>query len=293
MTLSDPPSGAARRRGNTLPADPPIPLMNAEPCSMTARGTAGDRRPQGRDDAVTARDEDAPVLRIAALEDDEAQGQMLVDWLGAAGHRVHWYRNGRALIRDLKREQPELLLLDWEVPQMSGAEVLNWARTNLETRLPVVFVTNHDAEADIVRALTDGADDYLIKPLRRAELLARIAAVWRRYRREDAGAASVSFGAYTLRRAAREITFGGKTIGLTETEFDLAWLLFSNPGRLLTRDYLLEAVLGIAGDVHTRTMDTHISRLRRKLDLRPENGCRLVSIYGYGYRLTPAQEVAA
>jgi two-component system response regulator RegX3 len=231
--------------------------------------------------------------RIAALEDDEAQARVLLDWLAAAGYRTRWYGTGRALVRDLKREQPELLLLDWEVPQMSGAEVLRWVRANLETRLPVIFITSHDAEADVVQALADGADDYLIKPLRRAELLARINAVWRRYRREDPNAASLTFGGYTLRRATREIALEGTAIGVTETEFDLAWLLFSNPGRLLSRDFLLASVRGIAGDVQTRTMDTHVSRLRRKLDLRPENGCRLVSVYGYGYRLAPAQEEIA
>ena len=258
---------------------------------MTAPPNAADHLAQNRDDTAPARDDDAPMPHIAALEDDEAQAQVLLGWLAAAGYRVRWYSSGRTLVRELKREQPDLLLLDWEVPQMSGAEVLRWVRANLETRLPVVFVIRHDAEADVVRALTEGADDYLIKPLRRAELLARISAVWRRYRREEPNLATVSFGAYTLRRAVREITLDGKAVGLTETEFDLAWLLFSNPGRLLSRDYLLDAVLSIAGDVHTRTMDTHVSRLRRKLDLRPENGCRLVSVYGYGYRLAPAQEV--
>lgn len=222
-------------------------------------------------------------MHLAILEDDTSLGQALEQWLRSAGHDCLWYQNGGHLLRELKRQNFDLLLLDWEVPDASGVEVLEWVRHNLDKPMPVIFVTYHDSEQDIVTVLNRGADDYLIKPVRQAELLARVDAVWRRYRKEESSC--LTLGSYRLEKAGRKMFLHDREIALTEREFELAWLLFRNIGQLLPRGQVLEAVWGLSEQVLTRTIDTHISRLRRKLELTPDNGVRLVSVYSYGYRL--------
>ena len=115
-------------------------------------------------------------MRIAMLEDDADVGAAMQQWLTAAGHTVHHFLLGKALVREAGRESFDLFLLDWHVPDLSGAEVLQWLREKQNLTTPVVFVTSRDSEQDIVAALAAGADDYMIKPVRRLELLARVEA---------------------------------------------------------------------------------------------------------------------
>lgn len=119
-------------------------------------------------------------MRIALLEDEQDQADLVCAWLHAAGHSCHVYTLGRDLVREAQRETFDLFLLDWEVPGMSGAEVLVWIRANIAERVPVLFVTARQREQDIVHALSSGADDYMTKPLGKLELLARIDALGRR-----------------------------------------------------------------------------------------------------------------
>lgn len=119
-------------------------------------------------------------MRLAILEDEQEQADLLRDWLTAAGHHCHVYGSGRLFVRDAARESFDMMLIDWEVPDLSGEAALRWVRANIEERVPVLFITGRDAEEDIVHALAAGADDYMIKPPRRLELLARIEALARR-----------------------------------------------------------------------------------------------------------------
>ena len=148
---------------------------------------------------------------------------------------------------------------------------------------PVVFVTHRDAEEDVVHALQEGADDFLSKPVRRLELLARVNALWRRMQ-PGADDSPLDVPPYRIDAAQHRISIHGTPVELTQKEYDLALFLFRNVGRLLSRGHLLESVWGRAA-VDSRTLDTHISRLRVKLELRPESGFRLSPVYGYGYRL--------
>jgi DNA-binding response OmpR family regulator len=223
-------------------------------------------------------------VRIAILEDDPDQAALLRRWISEDGHDVHAYQSGREAMKQANRESFDLFMLDWQVPDVSGAEVLAWLRSNVSRSVPVLFVTVRDSEQDIVFALEHGADDYMVKPVRRQELLARVHALLRRaYPIEEKKL--LSFPPYDIDIQRGEVRRDGAKIELTPKEFELTVALFRNIGRLLSRGHLQESVWGRTGDIATRTVDTHVSQVRKKLDLRPESGYRVVPIYNYGYRL--------
>ena len=223
-------------------------------------------------------------MRIAILEDDPDQLTLLQRWLAQDRHDVHGYLTGREVMMRAGRESFDLFILDWQVPDVSGTEVLLWLRNNVSRTVPILFVTVRDAEQDIVYALESGADDYMIKPVRQNELLARVHALLRRaYPREDD--TQLSFPPFAIDTQRGEIRRAGTKVELTPKEFDLAVVLFRNIGRLMSRGHLQEAVWGRSGDLATRTVDTHVSQVRKKLDLRLESGFRVVPVYNYGYRL--------
>jgi two-component system, OmpR family, response regulator RegX3 len=233
------------------------------------------------------------ALRLALLEDDSSQAQVLKHWVVGAGHVCHVFATGKPLIGQLSRESYDMLLLDWEVPGMDGPAVLNWVRQRFAQHLPVIFVTARVTEQDIVHALSLGADDYVIKPVRERELIARIHALWRRTRPLAAAREVLEFPPYRLDAAAHCAMFNGQPLELTQKEFDLALFLFRNVGQLLSRGHILESVWGRNPEVLTRTMDTHVSKVRAKLKVYPENGFRLTPVYGYGYRLEQVGDAAA
>lgn len=225
-------------------------------------------------------------MRIALLEDEQDQADLVCAWLNAAGHSCHAYALGKDLVREVQRETFDLFLLDWEVPGMSGAEVLVWIRANIAERVPVLFVTARQREEDIVHALTNGADDYMVKPLGKLELLARIDALGRRARpNPPADEGVLEFGRLSIDCRSRQVRLNGEAVAMTQKDYELALFLLRNIGRLLSRGYILEAVWGQVAEINTRTVDTHVSRIRGKLQLTPENGWRLSAVYQHGYRL--------
>ena len=231
-------------------------------------------------------------MRLAILEDDAVQADALSTWLTAVGHDCHIYRAGKSLLKDAGRESFDLFVLDWEVPELSGLHVLRWIRRALPRTIPVLFVTYRDAEQDIVEALNCGADDYLPKPVRRGELLARVNALLRRAW-ADSAAELAEFPPYHFDVGQTSASLSGRDIVLTQKEFAVALFLFRHLGRLVSRGHLFEAVWGRGAELSSRTVDTHVSRVRSKLRLRPENGYRLVPVYSYGYRLERSDEAAA
>jgi DNA-binding response OmpR family regulator len=227
-------------------------------------------------------------MRIAILEDDPDQLALLQRWLVQDGHNVHGYTSGREAMTRASRESFDLFVLDWQVPDVSGTDVLKWIRANVSRSVPVLFVTVRDSEQDIVFALENGADDYMIKPARQQELLARVHALLRRaYPQKEQR--HLVFPPYDIDTQRGEITRDGVKIELTPKEYELAVVLFRNIGRLLSRGHLQESVWGRTGDLNTRTVDTNVSQVRKKLDLRQETGYRVVPIYNYGYRLEQIQ----
>lgn len=223
-------------------------------------------------------------MRIAALDDDPLQLQMLRQVAQEAGHSCHTYLHGSALQQELRRESFDLLIVDWHLPDMEGTQLVRWLRANVSKELPVLIITHRSEEADIVEGLACGADDFMVKPVRQGELRARMAALLRRAYPASAHH-QLTFGPYRFVPASNGLEFHGQPVELTHREYMLALTLFQNQGRLLSRDYLREAVWGHNAEVQSRSLDTHISRLRSLLNLRAGQPYAISAVYGYGYRL--------
>lgn len=224
---------------------------------------------------------------IGLLEDDPDQAALFRLWLESHGYATRHYPQAAEFRRKLGAESVDLLLLDWNLPDESGIDVLRALRGS-GAKLPVLFLTSRNEEEDIVAGLRAGADDYLSKPPKQGELLARVDALLRRVGFQGQTSEDEDAAPYRVEVARRRVTLNGREIVLTEREFDLALFLFRRRGRVVSRDALLEGVWNIRGDVATRTVDTHVSRLRKKLELGGEHGWRLNAVYQHGYRLEQA-----
>lgn len=224
-------------------------------------------------------------MRIALLEDDPDQAQLFQSWFTKAGHKCDHFVGGKTFIRSVKRDSYDLLVLDWMVPEMSGLEVLKWVRQNIDWPIPTVFLTAMDAEDDIVRGLESGADDYITKPPKEREMMARIGAVARRAAQVDEDSQQIEFAPFTVDLSNHEIRKNGEALEVTQKEYELVVFMFRNLGRVLSRAHILESVWGRNPDINTRTVDTHVSRIRSKLGLNDEPSWKLSSIYQHGYRL--------
>ena len=223
-------------------------------------------------------------MRIAALDDESGQLDLIRLTMEGIGYECHGFSDGTTLLRELRLQTYDLLILDWTLPDVQGPTVVRWIRDDLNSRLPILFVTNRREEADMVEGLTAGADDFMVKPIRIAELEARVRALLRRSYPAQFEPELI-FGPYHFHPHSRTLRFKGEPTELKHREYELALFLFQNLGRLLSREHLREAVWGLGAETPSRSLDTHISRLRTKLDLRPANGFLLSAIYGLGYRL--------
>lgn len=225
-------------------------------------------------------------MKIAVLEDDPHQCALLRLWLESAGHDVWTETDPRRFLEQIRPGEYALLILDWRLPELSGLEVLQILRERDQLTEPVVFLTANDSEDAVVAALNAGADDYIVKPAVREIFLARVSAILRRVPGTVVpGDDATDFPPYSFDRSASAVRFDGEEVRLTTREFELALFFFRNAGRLLSRDFLLRRIWSVNDRVQTRTLDTHVSRLRNKLDLNAERGWQLNSVYGYGYRL--------
>src|SRR5690606_19641068 len=225
-------------------------------------------------------------MHIAILEDDTAQAQLVQSYLSDAGHQSTSFNTGKSMLAALARDHDfDMLILDWEVPDTSGLDVLRWVRTTLGQALPVLFLTSRTHEEDLVQGLQAGADDYMMKPIRRGELTARVTALLRRIAPTPQQEAPFSLAAYDIDPARERISLNREAIELAPKEYELAVLFFHNPDRLFLRDVLSSKVWNREIPATSRTLDTHLSNIRRKLQLRPENGVRLTASYALGYRL--------
>ena len=224
-------------------------------------------------------------MRLAILDDDRELCARVASVMRNAGHAAYEFHSGEALRRALRRESYDLLLLDWELPDLSGIELLTWARSTLPSPPPVIMMTGRTGDGDIVQGLDVGADDYVTKPVNTAVLKSRVEAVLRRSYGSVAGPSIETFGDHVFDPMAMTATVRGAEIDLTAKEFGLAMLLFRNLNRPLSRAHIMETVWGRNPDIASRTLDAHVSQIRGRLGLRPEHGRRLASVYSFGYRL--------
>ena len=224
-------------------------------------------------------------MRICVLDDDLTQTAFVAQTLTAAGHFCQVFTEGKSLIHELRQQPYDLLLLDWNMPEMSGDIVLKWVRQNLTTNLPVLFLTSRSVESDIVQMLNAGADDYILKPVSRPVLLARVEALLRRIYMSQNEVTEETYGIYRFDLTTQTALVSDIPAVLTQKEFELALLLFRNLSRPLSRTHIRESVWRQDVDIPSRTIDTHVSQIRSKLVVRPQNGYRITPIYSYGYRL--------
>lgn len=233
-------------------------------------------------------------MHIALLEDEPTLAQEVKSLLSGGGHTVVHFTDGHAIIQGLLKDTFDLFVLDWHVPGPNGLQVLSHLRQNMKLTSPVVFLTSNSAEEQIVQALNAGADDYCAKPLRRVEFMARIGALQRRLMPQTLSAPEGElFTGYVFQRIDRCVLVDGVQVNLTEKEFELSLLLFQNLERPISRHRIMQEVWGREEDALSRTLDVHISWIRRKLAIGAQGTrLRLNVVHGYGYRLVKVAESA-
>jgi len=224
-------------------------------------------------------------MKVALLEDNAQQAELVMQWLGEAGMSVSHHPDGRSFLKAFKKNLFDLAILDWELPDQTGIDVLRQLRVAQSQTLPILFTTQRDSEEDIVLALTNGADDYLIKPLRKAELLARLQAALRRAGPSKSTENILTLAGIEIDARTTQIKVDGSLIKVTPKEFGVALELVKHEGQVLSREYLLKTVWGVDADINTRTVDMHVSRVRRSLNINPDMGYRVTTIFQHGYRL--------
>lgn len=205
------------------------------------------------------------------------------------GHIAVGCTDSDAFTEILSREVFDLIILDWNIRAPDGTSFLEWMNQNLLTRPPVIMMANRSAKRDITDALNAGADDYITKPESRNVIAARVNALLRGDAVGGAFDIEVTYGAYKMNRLEQSVTIHGQTVILTAKEFELAEMFFKNKDRTLSRHYIMQTIWRTTATLATRTLDMHISRVRAKLALRPENGFRIFTVFGYGYRLETSQ----
>jgi DNA-binding response OmpR family regulator len=225
------------------------------------------------------------------LVDDHANLRMLVqEYLGEQGYRVLTAADGLEALRLARAESPDLILLDVMMPAMDGFEFLQTFRR--ERSVPVILLTARIAESDKVAGLDLGADDYVTKPFGMQELLARVRAVLRRAAPGGMPGVTYRLGPLALNRETRMVTLGGHPVALTPSEFELLAALLETPGRVFSRDTLLERLQGNDYSGVERTIDVHIRNLRRKLEPDPAAPRYIRTVFAVGYRAATEQELA-
>lgn len=227
-------------------------------------------------------------MNFAVVEDSRSQAEVLKALLKSEGHQVDIFTEGNACIEALKTRTFDFFVIDWVLPDIGGDEVLKYIREHCGWDVPVVFCTGRTDEEAAADILHLGADDYIPKPVRYMEFMARIQSLLRR--RQHVRPSPLRFGNIEADVDGRRIRLGGVDVDLTQREFDLAVIFLRNIGRVLPREELLSRVWAKEAEVDMRTVDTHASRLRKKLGLVGENGLTLTSVYGQGYRLDTVQQ---
>ncbi len=222
-------------------------------------------------------------MNFAVIEDSRSQAEVLKALLKSEGYQVEVFADGKSFLDALAVRKFDFYVVDWVLPDFGGDVLVGKIREQCGWDVPVVVCTSRTEEEFASDILRLGADDFVPKPVRYMEFLARVDALLRRRRARTPEVAR--YGNIELDFDGRRIRQGGQEVDLTQREFDLAVVLLRNVGRVLPREELLSTVWARDSEVDTRTVDTHASRLRKKLGLAGESGLMLTSVYGQGYRL--------
>ena len=225
--------------------------------------------------------------QILVAEDDLNQAELVRRYLAHEGHDVVVVHDGRSAVEHVRRHQPDLLVLDVMMPAMDGLEVCRVLRR--ESDLPVLMLTARSLEDDLVLGLSLGADDYMCKPFSLRELVARVQTLLRRAGTRATAPGAVSRAAGLVVDVLRhEVTVDGEPVDCTPAEFELLVAMAAEPGRVFTRHQLLQRLLVDDRYVTARKVDTHVMNLRKKIERRPGQPQRIITVYGVGYKLADA-----
>jgi DNA-binding response OmpR family regulator len=225
---------------------------------------------------------DPPRTRVLLVDDDEALGALLTDYLEPFGFAVTAAAHPAEGLRLLEREPPDIVVLDVMLPGMDGFAVCRKIRES--RRVPIVMLTARGGVTDRIVGLEIGADDYLPKPFEPRELVARLQAVLRRGSGAADAGDTVRIGGLEISWETRQTRLGGRALELTTAEFELLRLFVRSRGRVLTRERILEATRGLNWDAFDRSVDVLVSRLRQKLDDDPREPAFIKTVRGVGYR---------
>ena len=226
----------------------------------------------------------ATMAKTILVVDDKANvRELLREYLAQAGFNVVTATNGREALYAARHENPDAVLLDIMMPEMDGYQFL--AHYRRERSVPVIIITARDEESDAVRGLELGADDYVIKPFRMAELAARVRAVLRRMEPTDPARAPLRVGDLLMDEAAHAVMVRGQPANLTPTEFNLLGLLMRSPGQVFTRQQLADRLAEVGYSGLERTLNVHIRNLRTKIEADADQPQYIETVFGVGYRL--------
>ena len=225
---------------------------------------------------------DNTPVSVLIVEDEPKLAQLLVDYLQAAGYAPRWIANGSEVIDDFKKSPAAIVLLDLMLPGKDGMQVCRELRAFSD--VPIVMITARVEEIDRLLGLELGADDYICKPFSPREVVARVKAILRRLQPRSDKVEAIGAG-FSIDEQKMRITFNGNALDLTLTEFTLLSTLAKRPGRVFSRDALLDQLSAEIRDVSDRAIDSHIKNLRKKLAAINANEAIIHSVYGVGYKL--------
>lgn len=224
---------------------------------------------------------------LLVVEDDENISSAISEYFSRAGYAVRTASDGVAGVQTALQERPDAVILDLMLPKMDGLAVCRELRDKIPY-VPILMLTAKDDVVDKVLGLELGADDYITKPFSLRELEARVKSVLRRMRAasraDETDDAPIVRGKLRIDSAKREVIIGERFVDLTPKEFDLLKLFASNPGRVFPRKYLLEKIWNYSYEGYDRTVDSHINRLRAKIEENPENPQLVLTVWGIGYK---------
>jgi two-component system response regulator MtrA len=221
--------------------------------------------------------------RVLVVDDDLALAEMLGIVLRGEGFEPVFCADGAAAVQAFRETQPDVILLDLMLPGMGGIDVCRAIR--LESGVPIVMLTAKSDTVDVVVGLESGADDYIVKPFKPKELVARIRARVRRH--DDAPTAALTIGDVTIDVVGHTVSRAGRVLALTPLEFDLLVCLARRPGQVFTREVLLQEVWGYRHAADTRLVNVHVQRLRAKIEHDPERPEIVLTVRGVGYKAGP------
>jgi DNA-binding response OmpR family regulator len=222
-----------------------------------------------------------PTQTVLVVDDDATITELMRDFLEAAGFQVAMAGDALAALAVLERQPVDCVLLDVMLPGQTGFDLCRAVRQQRD--VPILFLSARDTDVDKIRGVGLGGDDYITKSATPAEVIARIKAVLRRYRRgEPAAPVVLDFGRLAIDVRAREVRVDGQPVALTAREFDVLVFLAEQPRQVFTTDQLLDRFWGQVGDRHTVTV--HIGRIREKIEIDPRQPRYLVTVWGIGYR---------